>query len=184
MRVLHVPLSTFESFRLKKKKKVLVLAFSCPQCFNVTNRWGVRDDVVAGVILLDEPTTGLDSMTANQIVVLLAELARRNRIVIVTIHQPRSELFRVGFKMSWQKEKEWPIKEKFLGRIDSYFSEFIFSIVQIWSAAVRSTHSRLLMLKKVLSVKKWISKHNEDYNVFVISFKEVVYFCFVTVSSD
>uniref|UniRef100_A0A8C5HC74 ATP-binding cassette sub-family G member 5 n=1 Tax=Gouania willdenowi TaxID=441366 RepID=A0A8C5HC74_GOUWI len=47
------------------------------------------------VILLDEPTTGLDSMTANQIVVLLAELAMRNRIVIVTIHQPRSELFNV-----------------------------------------------------------------------------------------
>ncbi|CAN9499624.1 unnamed protein product [Ophioblennius macclurei] len=47
------------------------------------------------VILLDEPTTGLDSMTANQIVVLLAQLAKRNRIVIVTIHQPRSELFRV-----------------------------------------------------------------------------------------
>ncbi|MBN3298477.1 ABCG5 protein, partial [Amia calva] len=47
------------------------------------------------VILLDEPTTGLDSMTANQIVVLLAELAQRDRIIIVTIHQPRSELFRV-----------------------------------------------------------------------------------------
>ncbi|KAJ8248317.1 hypothetical protein GJAV_G00240710 [Gymnothorax javanicus] len=47
------------------------------------------------VILLDEPTTGLDSMTANQIVVLLANLAKRDRIVIVTIHQPRSELFRV-----------------------------------------------------------------------------------------
>ncbi|XP_077351107.1 ATP-binding cassette sub-family G member 5 isoform X2 [Festucalex cinctus] len=47
------------------------------------------------VILLDEPTTGLDSMTANQIVVLLAQLARRNRIVVVTIHQPRSELFTV-----------------------------------------------------------------------------------------
>ncbi|RXN28304.1 ATP-binding cassette sub-family G member 5 [Labeo rohita] len=47
------------------------------------------------VILLDEPTTGLDSMTANQIVLLLAELARRDRIVIVTIHQPRSELFRI-----------------------------------------------------------------------------------------
>lgn len=52
--------------------------------------------VLAEVILLDEPTTGLDSMTANQIVVLLAELARRDRIVIVTIHQPRSELFRVS----------------------------------------------------------------------------------------
>lgn len=47
------------------------------------------------VILLDEPTTGLDSMTANQIVVLLSELAKRDRIVIVTIHQPRSELFRI-----------------------------------------------------------------------------------------
>ena len=56
---------------------------SLPQCFSE-------------VILLDEPTTGLDSMTANQIVVLLAELAKRDRIVIVTIHQPRSELFRVG----------------------------------------------------------------------------------------
>lgn len=52
--------------------------------------------VASGVILLDEPTTGLDSMTANQIVVLLAELAKRNRIVLVTIHQPRSELFRVS----------------------------------------------------------------------------------------
>ncbi|XP_051936578.1 ATP-binding cassette sub-family G member 5 isoform X2 [Hippocampus zosterae] len=47
------------------------------------------------VILLDEPTTGLDSTTANRIVALLARLARRNRIVIVTIHQPRSELFTV-----------------------------------------------------------------------------------------
>ncbi|XP_032266969.1 ATP-binding cassette sub-family G member 5 [Phoca vitulina] len=47
------------------------------------------------VMLFDEPTTGLDCMTANQIVVLLAELAHRDRIVIVTIHQPRSELFQL-----------------------------------------------------------------------------------------
>lgn len=50
---------------------------------------------LAEVMMLDEPTTGLDCMTANQIVLLLVELARRNRIVIVTIHQPRSELFHV-----------------------------------------------------------------------------------------
>ena len=49
----------------------------------------------AEVMLFDEPTTGPDCMTANQIVVLLAELARRDRIVILTIHQPRSELFQV-----------------------------------------------------------------------------------------
>ncbi|XP_043929694.1 ATP-binding cassette sub-family G member 5 [Protopterus annectens] len=52
------------------------------------------------VILLDEPTTGLDSMTANQIVSLLSELARRDRIVILTIHQPRSELFKVFDKIA------------------------------------------------------------------------------------
>lgn len=65
----------------------------------------LSDDVIAAVILLDEPTTGLDSTTANQIVGLLAELARRNRIVIVTIHQPRSELFRVGFQFSMDKNR-------------------------------------------------------------------------------
>uniref|UniRef100_A0A672L3X9 ATP-binding cassette sub-family G member 5 n=1 Tax=Sinocyclocheilus grahami TaxID=75366 RepID=A0A672L3X9_SINGR len=58
------------------------------------------------VILLDEPTTGLDSMTTNQIVVLLAELARRDRIVIVTIHQPRSELFRVFNRIAIMSQGE------------------------------------------------------------------------------
>ncbi|XP_072491849.1 ATP-binding cassette sub-family G member 5 [Notamacropus eugenii] len=52
------------------------------------------------VMLFDEPTTGLDCMTANQIVVLLSTLARRNRIVILTIHQPRSELFQLFDKIA------------------------------------------------------------------------------------
>ncbi|KAJ7984999.1 hypothetical protein DPEC_G00360580 [Dallia pectoralis] len=58
------------------------------------------------VILLDEPTTGLDSMTANQIVVLLAELAKSDRIVIMTIHQPRSELFRVFSRIAIMSKGE------------------------------------------------------------------------------
>ncbi|XP_012611866.1 ATP-binding cassette sub-family G member 5 [Microcebus murinus] len=52
------------------------------------------------VMLFDEPTTGLDCMTANQIVVLLAELAHKNRIVVLTIHQPRSELFQLFDKIA------------------------------------------------------------------------------------
>ncbi|XP_037663120.1 ATP-binding cassette sub-family G member 5 isoform X2 [Choloepus didactylus] len=52
------------------------------------------------VMLFDEPTTGLDCVTANQIVVLLAELASRDRIVILTIHQPRSELFQLFDKIA------------------------------------------------------------------------------------
>uniref|UniRef100_H9GM31 ATP binding cassette subfamily G member 5 n=1 Tax=Anolis carolinensis TaxID=28377 RepID=H9GM31_ANOCA len=51
------------------------------------------------VMLLDEPTTGLDCMTANQIVWMLSELAHKGRIVIITIHQPRSELFQVFDKI-------------------------------------------------------------------------------------
>ncbi|XP_061223161.1 ATP-binding cassette sub-family G member 5 isoform X2 [Neopsephotus bourkii] len=52
------------------------------------------------VMLLDEPTTGLDCLTAKQIVSLLSELAHRGRIVIITIHQPRSELFRLFDKIT------------------------------------------------------------------------------------
>ncbi|NXK59823.1 ABCG5 protein, partial [Sylvietta virens] len=52
------------------------------------------------VMLLDEPTTGLDCRTANQLVLLLSELAHRDRIVILTIHQPRSELFKLFDKIA------------------------------------------------------------------------------------
>lgn len=45
------------------------------------------------VLVLDEPTTGLDSFTAFQILETLKKLARRGRTVIVTLHGPRSDAF-------------------------------------------------------------------------------------------
>ncbi|KAH3759543.1 ABC transporter [Pelomyxa schiedti] len=45
------------------------------------------------IIVLDEPTTGLDSSTAYHVVKILQELARSGKIVICTIHQPRSNTF-------------------------------------------------------------------------------------------
>ena len=46
------------------------------------------------LLLLDEPTTGLDSFTAHYLVVTLAELAqKRNKIILMSIHQPRSDIF-------------------------------------------------------------------------------------------
>ncbi|KAF2878078.1 ABC transporter-like protein [Massariosphaeria phaeospora] len=45
------------------------------------------------LLWLDEPTTGLDSTSAYQVVKTLQYLARKGRTIIVTIHQPRSEIW-------------------------------------------------------------------------------------------
>lgn len=42
---------------------------------------------------MDEPTTGLDSFTANSIVGSLRALASTGQTVVFTIHQPRSDIF-------------------------------------------------------------------------------------------
>ncbi|KAF3777193.1 ATP-binding cassette sub-family G member 2 [Nymphaea thermarum] len=45
------------------------------------------------LLLLDEPTSGMDSTTALRIVATLQGLARGGRTVVTTIHQPSSRLF-------------------------------------------------------------------------------------------
>lgn len=45
------------------------------------------------LIFLDEPTTGLDSYTATQLMQILKNLADSGRTIIQTIHQPNSEIF-------------------------------------------------------------------------------------------
>ncbi|XP_047220334.1 broad substrate specificity ATP-binding cassette transporter ABCG2b isoform X1 [Girardinichthys multiradiatus] len=46
------------------------------------------------LLFLDEPTTGLDSNTANCIIGLLHKLSRRGKTVIFSIHQPRYSIFK------------------------------------------------------------------------------------------
>ena len=45
------------------------------------------------MIFLDEPTTGLDSSTALNLIRFLNRLADAGRTVVTTIHQPSSEIF-------------------------------------------------------------------------------------------
>ncbi|KAJ8629152.1 hypothetical protein MRB53_022475 [Persea americana] len=52
-----------------------------------------------GMLFLDEPTSGLDSTTAQQIVSLLLELVQRGRTVVMTIHQPSSNIFYMFHKV-------------------------------------------------------------------------------------
>ncbi|KAI6228205.1 ABC transporter domain-containing protein [Aphelenchoides besseyi] len=45
------------------------------------------------ILFCDEPTTGLDSYLASELVGLLDELAQKNMTIICTIHSPSSEIF-------------------------------------------------------------------------------------------
>jgi len=45
------------------------------------------------VLFLDEPTTGLDSNTANTIILLLYKIARGGKNIILSIHQPRYSIY-------------------------------------------------------------------------------------------
>ena len=48
-----------------------------------------------GVLFLDEPTTGLDSTNAAKVVDIMAGLAQQGVTVIMSIHQPRPDIFRL-----------------------------------------------------------------------------------------
>lgn len=45
------------------------------------------------MIFLDEPTTGLDSASAEEVVLALKNLSRQNRLVMCSIHQPSVTVF-------------------------------------------------------------------------------------------
>ncbi|XP_026166011.1 ATP-binding cassette sub-family G member 8 isoform X2 [Mastacembelus armatus] len=48
-----------------------------------------------GILILDEPTSGLDSFTAHNLIITLSRLARGNRLVLLSVHQPRSDIFQL-----------------------------------------------------------------------------------------
>lgn len=54
---------------------------------------GVQLLLDPSVLFLDEPTSGLDSFTAHHLVETLEKLANNNRTVLLSIHQPRSDIF-------------------------------------------------------------------------------------------
>ena len=46
-----------------------------------------------GIILLDEPTTGLDSFSSLSVMMILNDLASKGHTIVCTLHQPRSSIF-------------------------------------------------------------------------------------------
>lgn len=51
------------------------------------------------LLLCDEPTSGLDSFMASNVLQVLKNLANKGKTIIITIHQPSSELFNLFDKM-------------------------------------------------------------------------------------
>lgn len=51
------------------------------------------------LIFLDEPTTGLDSFNALNVMASLRQLAKNGRTIVTTIHQPRSSIFHLFDKL-------------------------------------------------------------------------------------
>ncbi|XP_062963792.1 broad substrate specificity ATP-binding cassette transporter ABCG2 isoform X2 [Cynocephalus volans] len=47
------------------------------------------------ILFLDEPTTGLDSSTANAVLLLLKKMSKQGRTIIFSIHQPRYSIFKL-----------------------------------------------------------------------------------------
>ncbi|CAE6438340.1 unnamed protein product [Rhizoctonia solani] len=45
------------------------------------------------VLIVDEPTSGLDALTANNVMTALNDIARSGRTIILSIHQPRSDIY-------------------------------------------------------------------------------------------
>lgn len=48
------------------------------------------------LLYCDEPTSGLDAALARDVMETLQEIARSGRTVVVTCHQPRSDIFEAG----------------------------------------------------------------------------------------
>ncbi|XP_072319908.1 broad substrate specificity ATP-binding cassette transporter ABCG2b [Eucyclogobius newberryi] len=79
------------------------------------------------LLFLDEPTTGLDSNTANCIIGLLHKLSRRGKTVIFSIHQPRYSIFKQFDHLTLMQKGE-VVYAGAAGHALNYFTNFGFQI--------------------------------------------------------
>ena len=74
------------------------------------------------ILILDEPTTGLDSLNAENVVKALRNMADDNKIVITTIHQPSVDVLKMFDKILILHEGKKVYMGSFEG-IRTFFAE-------------------------------------------------------------
>lgn len=98
------------------------------------------------LIFLDEPTSGLDSEMAATLMATLVQLARRNRTVVCTIHQPNSDITsrfddflllakgQAVFGGPWDESVEWFRSQGFSCPLYTNPTDYYLSVVKDESA--------------------------------------------------
>ena len=95
------------------------------------------------LIFLDEPTTGLDSSTALNLMMLIKKLASEGRTIISTIHQPSSDIFNSFDKLILLVEGHsiYCVKKSFIQYNIKYFIKkkreirrILYSILKNWDS--------------------------------------------------
>ena len=80
------------------------------------------------LIFLDEPTSGLDASSSLELLTHLHRVASSNRAVILTIHQPRLEIFHMFDKIMLLCQGQ---VRKFIKALSVLFSELVLNFSPI-----------------------------------------------------
>ena len=131
------------------------------------------------VLLVDEPTSALSSMDSDMVMDLLKEQTLKGKLVIVNIHQPSSDIFKLFDKLILMDKGGYPIYygnpldgvvyfKKMSRHVNADESECITcgnvnpeQILQIIEAKVVDEYGKLTRSRKT-SVKEWNNLYNEN----------------------
>ncbi|KAE8681072.1 ABC transporter G family member 9 [Hibiscus syriacus] len=118
------------------------------------------------LLLLDEPTLGLDSTTAQRIVSTLSEQAKGGRTIVLTIHQPSNRLFYMFHKVLLLSEG----KPLYFGRGSAAMYYFL-SIGHAPSVAMNPSDFLLDLSNGVISSNESLKEQNLVKKTLVSEYK-------------
>jgi len=121
------------------------------------------------VLFLDEPTTGLDSRTANEVIELLRDLAEDGRTVVCTIHSPTGHAF-MRFNDLYMLHGGKTIYDGPVLGAQAYFEDFGFKLqseasLPEWIVDISSSLNGTKFSKSFCGIENGLSKQD-----FVVNF--------------